>query len=150
MRIFLEPKFSGPDEGDGGIRRVVEGQRQHLPAHNIELVDTLQQADIIHSHIAPYDETERYIIEHPEIPFLVQNHGMYWMEYEWQNWALKANAKCMEAIRLADYVIAPSEWVAQSIRQIVCAPVLLLTMGSTLRIGNLIQKKDLSYGIRHG
>src|SRR3990167_123335 len=129
MKIFLEPRFEGVDEGDGGIRRVVEGQRQHLSSYGVELVDTPQQADIIHCHIAPYDETERYLIEHPEIPLAIQSHGMYWMEYEWKNWAIKANAKCMNAIRLADYVIAPSEWVAQSIRRNSLRPCIALDHG---------------------
>ena len=118
MKIYLEPSFGdGEDEGDGGVRRVIEAQLKHLPAYGVEFVP-LEEAELAHVHIAPNSNSRKFLVEHPQIPFLLSCHGLYWAEYsDWLNWSLKANAKCMDAIRLADYVTAPSEWVAQTIRR---------------------------------
>lgn len=119
MRLYLEPDFGrNPDtEGDGGIRRVVEAQQRHLPALGIELVDSPSAADVVACHIAPLEPTARFLEQRPQVPFIAHVHGLYWGEYEWPNWALKANASVMEAVRQADVITAPTEWVAQAIRR---------------------------------
>ena len=143
MRIYLEPDFgSAPDEGDGGVRRVVEALQKHLPLLGVEIVSSPSQADIIHSHIAPTSITERLLRTHPDIPFVVSSHGQYWLEYEWPNWALKANAQCMEAIRWADHVIAPSEWVAQAIRRNSLRPTTAIYHGIDLEDWPLSTDKE--------
>jgi len=39
MRVYPWPFFDGPDDGDGGVRRVIEGQKQSLPKHGVEIVN---------------------------------------------------------------------------------------------------------------
>jgi glycosyltransferase involved in cell wall biosynthesis len=116
MKVFITPNFGDKDDpGDGGVRRVVEAQRRHLPAYDIEVVDRIEEADLVNAHMSIPDEYRRYLVAHPEIPLVASNHGFYWGEYEWANWALKANSDCMELVRTADAVTGPSEWVAQAI-----------------------------------
>ena len=85
-----------------------------LPAHGVELVDDPAQADVIACHI---EIPPQLLVRYPEKAFVSHVHGLYWGEYEWPRWALDANRRVMEAIRVADAVTAPSEWVAQAIRR---------------------------------
>lgn len=114
MKLYLYPFFAGEDKGEGGVRRVVDAQRRWLPEFGVEIIDAPRLADVIAIHIAA-DATllERY----PDVPVVAHNHGFYWAEYEWQDWCHRANEQCMELLRQADAITAPSEWVAQSIRR---------------------------------
>ena len=116
-KVYLEPKFSGDDEGDGGVRRVVEAQERYLPSFGWEITQDLHEADVVNVHIQMEKRTERYLVSNPHVPFVLTTHGLYWAEYEWKKWAMKANAGVMKAVRLADAITAPSEWVAQAIRR---------------------------------
>ncbi len=129
MKAHIYPLFGGEDKGDGGIRRVVEAQQRYLPALGVELVDDPTAADIIICHAMT---PPNYWTVYPEKVFVVHNYGLYWSEYEWQRWALKANADCMESIRRADAVTAPSEWVAQNLRRHTARQVTVLSLGVAL------------------
>lgn len=126
LKVHIYPHFGEEDRGDGGIRRVVEAQIAHLPAHGIEIVATAEEADVIayHATVPP-----PYVNLHPRKTFVAMCHGLYWSEYEWGNWALKTNADVMEGIRVADLVIACSEWVANSIRRNTSRPVAVIYHG---------------------
>lgn len=113
-KVHIWPSFGGVDEGDGGVRRVVEGQRAGLAAHGWQVVDRAEDADLIASHITV---PETYLVRYPEKPLVAHCHGLYWAEYEWPNWAIKANVQVMQLIRDADVVTAPTEWVAQTVRR---------------------------------
>lgn len=113
MKVYIYPEFSGPDKGDGGVRRVVEAQRRWLPTYGVELVESVAEADVLAAHIA----ADRKLLKQTDKPLVAHSHGLYWAEYEWEAWALKANETCMETIRCADAVTAPSEWVANAIRR---------------------------------
>lgn len=118
MRIFIEPNFRGDDKGDGGVRRVVDAQRKWLPHYDIEVVDDIRQADVVNIHIMMQVPTARYLAQFTDVPLVGTTHGLYWAEYDWPAaWYKKANADCMELIRQADIITAPSEWVAQVIRR---------------------------------
>jgi len=114
LKLHLYPAFRGEDKGDGGIRRVVEAQRRYLPEHGIEFTNRPAGADLVAVHIAGDDALYR---RSAGLPLVVHNHGVYWAEYPWPEWCLQANAKCMEAVRRAEAITAPSEWVAQSLRR---------------------------------
>lgn len=114
LKVHIYPSFRGEDKGEGGIRRVYEAQVRHLPKYGIEIVDTAMEADVIAYH-ATVPET--YTKLYPNKPFVAMCHGLYWSEYQWDNWSLKANAEVMEGIRVSDAVITCSEWVANSIRR---------------------------------
>jgi len=126
IRVYIYPEFTAEDKGDGGVRRVVEAQHEWLPQYDIEIVKDPSVADVIAVHIAASkDLLQRY----PNKPLVAHNHGLYWAEYDWNNWAYKANEDCIETIRQADAVTAPSEWVAQSIRRNSLRPVTVLYHG---------------------
>jgi len=132
MKVHIYPSFAGEDKGDGGIRRVVEAQMKHLPAFDVELVDA-KKADIIACHaMAP----DTYFNLYPDKSFVAHNHGLYWAEYDWPAWAIKANKDCMELIRRADLVTAPSEWVAQVLRR--------HTMRDVVPVGHGISLEEFS------
>lgn len=121
LRLYLEPYFTGEDQADGGIRRVVDAQRKHLPSYGIEIVDSIEEADVAAAHITPMATTMRWLRTHPEFPFVVHLHGAYFQgEYDqadWAEWALKANEQLLEAVRQADAITCPSEWVSQAFRR---------------------------------
>lgn len=114
LRVHLYPKFRGEDEGDGGVRRVVEAQIRHLGDLGVGFADRPDDADVIACHIDCPDTYARFF---PRTPLVAHCHGLYWAEYEWASWALKANERVVELLRIADAITAPSEWVAQTIRR---------------------------------
>jgi len=114
FKIYITPFFRGEDSGDGGVRRAVDAQRKWLPRLGVEIVDDADEADLIVVHIL---EQPAFFNKHADKPIIADCHGLYWAEYEWPDWALKANAGVLETIRCADGVIAHSEWVAQAIRR---------------------------------
>lgn len=111
MKLHITPRFRGTDRGDGGIRRVVEAQRKYLPPLGWELVDTVAEADLVASHAG----------NNPEVPvakpWVAHCHGVYWSELEWHRWHYALNNEVVQAMRRADQVTAPSEWVAQALRR---------------------------------
>ena len=115
MRVHIHPSFGGEDKADGGVRRVVDALRKHLLAYGIDVVERLEDAELIASHILA---TKEILERHLDKPLVIHNHGLYWSEFEWKvGWCYKANAKCMESIRQANAVTAPTEWVAQALRR---------------------------------
>lgn len=129
LRVHIYPSFGEEDEGDGGIRRVVEGQIKYLPQFGIEVVNTPEEADIIACHVTI---PPPYLKNFPDKPIVALLHGVYWSEYEWQNWSYKANKDVFELARLADAIVAPSEWVANSIRRHLSRPVSVIPHGVEL------------------
>ena len=127
--VHIYPRFGGEDKGDGGVRRVVEAQLRHLPASGFQPVESPEGADVIACHITV---PSTYLRLYPEKPFVAHCHGLYWAEYEWANWALKANADVMELLRVADAVTAPSEWVARALRRHTSRPVHVVPHGVEL------------------
>lgn len=109
MKLFILPNFRGEDSGDGGIRRVVEAQRQHLPTYGIECVNTPEEADVIAVHAGLWTDTDKPVVTHC--------HGLYWNEYQWMNWAIGMNKQVIDAMHKADMVTAPSEWIANILRR---------------------------------
>lgn len=111
VKVCLYPLASGPDEGEGGVGRVIRAQLQHLPSLGVEFVDNPKDADVIHTHItAP----PAWLNLYPEKPWVHSLHGWYWSEYEWAGWCYKANASVMDAVRIADIVTSPSDWVTMA------------------------------------
>lgn len=111
MKLYIATQFGGVDKGDGGIRRIVEAQQKYLPDFGIEVVKSVEEADIVCSHAGDL----------PNVPvgkpWVVHGHGLYWSEYEWWEWAYKLNQYVIEAMRRADHVTAPSEWVAYALKR---------------------------------
>lgn len=109
MKLFIDPQFHGADNGQGGIRRVVEAQNRYLPALGYEIVEHAWQADICAVHGGNTVETDRPTVNHC--------HGLYWSNYEWPKWAQDINNKVVRSIRRADLTTAPSRWVAQVLKR---------------------------------
>lgn len=109
MKLLISPFFAGEDKGDGGIRRVVEAQRKHLPDYGIEIVNTEAEADIVAIHAGVWERTYKPVVSHC--------HGLYWAEYAWPNWCHQLNTDVIDAMRKADVVTAPSKWVAYAIQR---------------------------------
>ncbi len=111
MKVYISPRFRGEDKGDGGIRRVVEAQKKWLPIFGFEIVDSIAEADLVATHAG---DTPKVPVDKP---WVNHNHGLYWAGYEWPNWCYDLNKHVIEAMRRADHVTAPSEWVAQALRR---------------------------------
>lgn len=126
LKVHIYPSFGDLDKGDGGIRRVVEAQIKHLPQFGIEIVSDPAEADVIAAH-ATVPST--YIKRFSRKTFVAMCHGLYWSEYEWDNWSIKANAEVMETIRVSDAVVTCSEWVGNSLRRHTSRPVEIIPHG---------------------
>lgn len=109
MKVYLLPEFEKEDNGDGGIRRIVEAQKRLLPAFGVEFVDKVTKADLIAAHAGSQESIPT------NIPFISHCHGLYWSEYVWEEWANFLNKKVIESIRIADAVTVPSKWVGTAI-----------------------------------
>lgn len=120
LKVYVYPDFGQDiDPGDGGVRRVVEAQRRYLPEHGIEVVDSVEEADVLAAHMVATPAMLR-----STKPLVAHNHGFYWSEYAWGGkWAEKDNGELMRAIRRAQAVTAPSQWVANIIRRHTSRPV---------------------------
>lgn len=126
LKVYIYPSFGEEDKGDGGIRRVVEAQIRHLPKFGIEIVKNEEEADLIayHATVPP-----AFVNRFPQKTFVALCHGLYWEEYDWGNWALKANADVMEGIRVSDAVVTCSEWVANALKRNTSRPVSVIPHG---------------------
>lgn len=111
MKVYISPKFRGPDKGEGGIRRIVEAQIQWLPEYGIEVVEDIRHADLVATH-AGLQETVAV-----RKPWIVHTHGLYWADYDWPRWCHDINRDVAKAMRKADVVTAPSKWVAKAIQR---------------------------------
>lgn len=110
LKLFISPNFDNPDQGDGGIRRVVEAQKKYLPPLGFEIVDNLAAADICAYHAGTWMDPPA------GQPVVSHCHGLYWNpEYDWESWAHDLNRHVIEAMRRADIVTAPSKWVAYAL-----------------------------------
>lgn len=131
LRLYIYPPIDEEDKGDGGVRRVVEAQRKYLPRQQgVDIVSDPGDADIIASHITIPEE---FVKRFPDKPMVAHCHGLYWSEYEWMEWAYKANRQVLRAIAIADVVTAPSEWVAQIIRRHTARDVRVVPHGVDMR-----------------
>ena len=114
LKVHLWPQARGVDDGQGGVRRVIEGMQAHLGAFGIELVDSPEAADVIATHIQiPAGWEVRY----RDRPFVAHCHGLYWSEFEWPTWAEEANLLVLRALAAAHAATVPSEWVARIVER---------------------------------
>lgn len=127
VKVCLWPTFNSTDEGDGGIRRVVEAQTRLLPKYGVEVVETPEEADVLAAHVnAPDSFYDRFAGK----PLVAHLHGFHWRGYEWNgSWAERVNANVMRLVKAADIVTAPSEWVAANARRHTSRDVRLIYHG---------------------
>ena len=126
MKICLYPSFGGEDQGDGGVRRVVEAQQRYLPSLGIELVGQPEGADLLAAHI---QIPPAFLKRVPGIPVVLHCHGLYWAEYPWGGVEGRINQVILESMRQAQWITAPSEWVARSLRRHIAKPVRVINHG---------------------
>lgn len=107
MKVHLLPTFNKQDQGDGGIRRIIDAQRKYLPEFGIELVDDIEQAELTVGHGAIKNVK-------PGAPFVSHSHGLYWSEYKWGDWGHGTNKAVIDALICADAITVPSEWVKRA------------------------------------
>lgn len=110
MRLFISPNFRGLDPGShGGIRRVIDAQKEYFAS---SLVDSPEDADTIAIHagsLVPL-RSDQKVITHC--------HGFYWNKHQWGTVDHHAiNRDVIAAIKTADLLTAPTEWVADVIRK---------------------------------
>lgn len=99
-----------PPYANDGILRVVEAQLEHLPKFGIKTVADPAEAHIICTHGAS-------LVEHPGVPVVNVNHGLYWSRQPWGDDFMDVNRMVVEAMRHAVAHTAPSEWVSRAIRR---------------------------------
>lgn len=123
IKLFLLPEYHNPDNAHGGIRRIVEAQHRYLPDLGIEFVKSIGNADIVATHATEYADVP------VDIPWVVHCHGLMWSDYNWPGWAGRVNEEVIQAMKMADHVTAPSEWVAYAIKRGIWINPTVLTHG---------------------
>jgi len=106
MKVYLGGKAV---PGAGGMYRVYEGLYQYLPAHGLDIVDKVEDADVVNPHIGIYQNYPT------DIPMVLSNHGMLWAEEKWGKYAVAVNRLCVQSMLAADVVTTPSEFVRQTV-----------------------------------
>ena len=109
INVHISPDFIGSSQ-TGGIRRVVEAMLKYFPAHGIQHVRDVSQADVIINHGA-------MTTSYKTTPIIHVGHGMYWSRQPWGSGYQEVNEKVVESMIMAVAHTAPSEWVARSIRR---------------------------------
>lgn len=107
LKLFIDPLYTRPDQADGGIRRVTEAMAKYLPQFDIEVVDSVKEAELINNHGAS-------LTERPGIPMVASCHGLYWANHDWPHWAHEVNAQVVNVLKRAIAHTAPSQWVAHA------------------------------------
>jgi glycosyltransferase involved in cell wall biosynthesis len=107
MRVCLAPFYKGDDQGDGGIRRVVEAQIKYLPSFGWDVTDNPDEADLIACHGAT-------LVERVGVPMVAHCHGLLWEDY-FAHHGDDVNRKVIDVMVRAQAVTAPSRWVAHAI-----------------------------------
>lgn len=124
MKLFISPTYNGEDKGNhGGIRRVIDAQRSYF-ANN--LVDHVEDADVVAIHAGSMVKvrTDQKVVAHC--------HGLYWKKYDWSpdaELAKDINGKVANVMHISDFITAPTEWVANSIRRDMYRPVTVVPHG---------------------
>jgi len=104
LKVFMHPEPDTKPEAIGnGIQMVVQAMYKHLPTMDIELVSSLDHADLFASHVdSPF-----------RVPDVLHTHGLYPTgEMEMGGWAFEVNARVITNARQALAVTAPSTFVA--------------------------------------
>lgn len=113
LKVYIFPPVD-PKNPVGGVQQVIIGQKAGLTALGVEIVEKPDAADIIATHIIA---SPTLLKQWPEKVWVHHCHGLYWSEYDWHQSQLQVNVDVMEAIRVSDAVVVPTEWVAQAIRR---------------------------------
>lgn len=112
VKVYIAPNYTGvPKEADnGGIRRVVEAQIEHLHKFDVEVVNNVEKADVICNHGST-------LVECGQIPLVHVGHGLYWSRQPWGDGYLDVNRQVVESMRHSVAHTVPSEWVNRAVRR---------------------------------
>lgn len=108
MKVKIWPSINPKDTGEGGIRRVIEAQYKYLPDLGVEIVEDIKEADLVNIH-ADSLKTDK--------PIAASSHGLYWSDWEWDDWCYEANAKLINVMKRAAATSTPSKWVAHAFQR---------------------------------
>lgn len=114
LKIYITPRHIGGREG--GVQRVVEAQRRHLPTLGFDVTDDPRQADIVAAHAGAWTPAAQ---RKPGSVTVAHCHGLYWNDeqYQWPSAAYERNQAIIDTFRKADGVVVPCEWVADILRK---------------------------------
>ena len=112
IKLYIGPDYYNvpPHADNGGIRRVVEAQVQHLPKFGVEVIHNPDHADVIMNHGG-------MLVERSGIPNIHVGHGLYWSRQPWGDNFQEVNELVVESMRHSVAWTAPSEWVSRAIRR---------------------------------
>lgn len=111
------------------MRRIVEAQVKYLPHYNVNVLteNEKDRADVAMSHAAEAPHHD------PSIPLISCIHGLYWTaEEHWTSLYWHVNRLCIENMRRADAITAPSRWIGTMITRGMMRPVHVIPHGIEL------------------
>jgi glycosyltransferase involved in cell wall biosynthesis len=109
-KVYINPPLPAtvPQDGGGGILRVVEAQCRYLPEFDFQIASSPDEADLIANHGAMLSVRRG-------IPMVNHCHGLYWHDYPWSDEYHLVNKHVTESLTQADAITAPSKWVAHAL-----------------------------------
>lgn len=110
IKLHISPWYDHADHADGGIRRVVEAEIEHLPKFGIQPVKNLAEADIIQNHGG-------MMIKRAGVPMIHTGHGLYWSRYDWGESYQEVNEAVVRSMKMAVAHTVPSKWVGRAVRR---------------------------------
>lgn len=120
MKVYLG---NGGKPAAGGMYQVYTMLHTFLPLYGVHIVDTIEEADVVHAQICLYDKIPA------NKPLVVSSHGLLWDDHSWDETAWKTNWMSMRSYIQADVVTAPSEFVAHAIRRHTLVPAKVVRHG---------------------
>lgn len=106
MKVYISP---AAETAPHGLRRVLEALHKYLPVHDVEVVETEAEADVVHVHAMAFVDTDK--------PTLYTSHGLYWEDHDWPTQLRQANQAMIDYMTRADGITAVSHWVNKAIRR---------------------------------
>jgi glycosyltransferase involved in cell wall biosynthesis len=111
MRVLIHPDPHS-DIGEGGIQTVLRAYVKHFPKHGIEIVKPGDRHDLVVSHAGAG------VTDKPDAPLVAHCHGLYWTAgFNATDAEYGMNAQVIHSLRLADEIIVPSNWVAETLKR---------------------------------
>jgi len=122
LNVYLSPS---PASAPYGIKRVLEAIVKHAPQNNVNIVDTVDAADVIHVHGTAF-------VDPGDKPLVYTSHGLYWTNYSWPVDYLRANEAMIRYMLGADEITAVSQWVTRAISRGVLRNIRTIDHGTDL------------------
>lgn len=111
MKVLSIPHLNQLSDSESGIHSVIRHYFRLAPQYDIDFVTDEDSFELVAIHAG---------MGRPEqsAPTISHLHGLYWTgDFHMPNWAYRSNEHIVKALRVADQVTVPSQWVAKTLQR---------------------------------